>query len=196
MGKEAEVQAVFADGPDRGRLQFEPPKLIFRGRERRVFEGEALKAARAEAGDLVLQGARFALGEKAAANWADAILNPKSRMAKIGVKPGLRVGVVGVDDAALAAELSGEGATIEAEGGELDILFYAADTPNALGDIDRLIPRLAERGALWIVSRKGKAATLKDVEVMAAAKARGLVDNKVVAFSDTHTALRFVRRRS
>lgn len=31
---------------------------------------------------------------------------------------------------------------------------------------------------------------------MAAAKAVGLVDNKVVSFSATHTALRFVRRRS
>jgi hypothetical protein len=47
-----------------------------------------------------------------------------------------------------------------------------------------------------VVSRKGKAATLKDVEVMAAARVRGLVDNKVCAFSTTHTALRFVRRRS
>ena len=30
---------------------------------------------------------------------------------------------------------------------------------------------------------------------MAAAQAHGLVDNKVVGFSGTHTALRFVRRR-
>jgi hypothetical protein len=31
---------------------------------------------------------------------------------------------------------------------------------------------------------------------MAAAKAVGLVDNKVVGFSDTLTALRFVRRKA
>jgi len=31
---------------------------------------------------------------------------------------------------------------------------------------------------------------------MAAAKAHGLVDNKVVAFSPTHTSLRFVRRKT
>jgi hypothetical protein len=46
------------------------------------------------------------------------------------------------------------------------------------------------------VSLKGKAARVKDVEVMAAAKAHGLVDTKVCAFSDTRTALRFVRRRA
>ncbi len=45
------------------------------------------------------------------------------------------------------------------------------------------------------MSRKGKAATVKDMEVMAAAKAVGLVDNKVVGFSETLTALRFVRRK-
>jgi len=42
------------------------------------------------------------------------------------------------------------------------------------------------------VSLKGKAARLKDVDVIAAAKAAGLVDNKVVGFSDTHTSLRLV----
>ena len=37
--------------------------------------------------------------------------------------------------------------------------------------------------------------SLKDVEVMAAAKLVGLVDSKVVGFSETLTALRFTRRR-
>jgi hypothetical protein len=47
-------------------------------------------------------------------------------------------------------------------------------------------------GGIWVVSPKGKGAVLKDVEVMAAAREAGLVDNKVVSFSDTHTALRLV----
>ena len=196
LGTDATVTAIFADGPDRGRLQYEPPKLIFRGRERRVFEGEALRKVRAEAGELVLGDARFALGDKAAASWADAILNPKSRMQKIGVKPGLRVAILGVEDPTLAGEIAAEGAAIDPQGTSLDLVFYAADSAAELAKIGGLLPRVAARGALWIVSRKGKAATLKDVEVMAAAKACGLVDNKVVAFSDTHTALRFVRRRS
>src|SRR5258708_34101763 len=105
MGKEATVTATFPDGPDEGRLQYEPPKLIFRGAQRRVFEGEALAGVRAEGGDLVLaDGARFSLGEKAAASWADAILNPKDRMHKIGVKPGMRTAVLGDAEATLSAE--------------------------------------------------------------------------------------------
>ncbi|MES2724352.1 MAG: DUF3052 domain-containing protein [Pseudomonadota bacterium] len=197
MGKDAQVRATFAEGEEAGRLQYEAPRLLFRGPSRRVFEGEALKGVRAEAGDLVLaDGSRFALGEKAAASWADAILNPKSRLDKLGVKPGMRVAVLNVADAALAGELAARDAAPVTDLAGLDLLFYAADSAAELDGIPALIPALADKGALWIVSRKGKAAALKDVEVMAAAKAHGLVDSKVVGFSDTHTALRFTRRRS
>ena len=196
MGKDAHVAAVVDGAPDQGRLQYEPPKLIFRGRGRHVFEGAALLGVRAESGELVLaDGARFTLGEKQAASWADAILNPKSRMQKIGVKPGMRAGVLGVEDRTLAVELAKAGAEVAVPTADLDLLFYAADSADELARIGELIPRLKPTGALWVVSRKGKAATIKDVEVMAAAKAHGLVDNKVVGFSDTHTALRFVRRK-
>ena len=197
MGKEATVQAQFADGAEEGRLQFEAPKLVFRGVQRRVFEGEALAGVRAEGADLVLaDGSRFTLGEKQAAAWVEAILNPKGRMDKIGVKPGMRAAVMGVVDPTLSTELKASGATPVTELADLDLLFYAADSADALARIDALVPMLSEKGALWVVSRKGKAATVKDVEVMAAAKAHGLVDNKVVAFSPTLTSLRFVRRKA
>jgi hypothetical protein len=122
--------------------------------------------------------------------------NPKSRMEKIGVKPGMRAAVMGVVDPTLSAELGASAAVPVSELKDLDLLFYAADSAADLARVEGLVPLLAERGALWIVSRKGKAATVKDVEVMAAAKAHGLVDNKVVAFSPTHTSLRFTRRLS
>jgi len=197
MGKEAHVAARFADGPDEGRLQYEAPKLIFRGASRRVYEGEALKGVRADGADLALaDGARFALGEKQAASWAEAINNPKGRLDKIGVKPGMRTAILGVADETLAAELAGRGAAPVNDLSDLDLLFYAADSAGELARIGELVPALADKGALWVCSRKGKAATVKDVEVMAAAKSFGLVDNKVVGFSETLTALRFVRRKT
>jgi hypothetical protein len=197
MGKAAEVQAVFAEGPERGRLQYEPPKLIFRGAQRRVWQGEALEGVKADGADLVTaDGTRFTLGEKPAASWAEAILNPKGRMDKIGVKPGMRAAILGVEDADLSAELTARGALPVTELADLDLLFYAADSAEDLARVEALIPMLSQTGALWIISRKGKAATVKDVEVMAAAKSHGLVDNKVVGFSETLTALRFVRRRT
>jgi hypothetical protein len=197
MGRDATVAARFADGSDEGRLQYEPSKLLFRGAQRRVWEGEALKGVRAEGADLVLaDGARFTLGEKQAASWADAILNPKGRLDKIGVKPGMRTAVIGVADDTFTAELAERGAVPVTELTELNLLFYAADSAEALAKVEGLVPALAEGGAMWIVSKKGKAATLKDVDVMAAAKAVGLVDNKVVAFSPTLTALRFTRSKA
>ena len=196
MGKDVDaIPARFADGVDVGRLRWESPKLTFRGQTRRVFEGEALKGLAADGGDLVLaDGSRFTLGSVQAPRWAQAVLNPPARLDKLGVKTGMKVAILGLDDPDFATELAGR-ASVSNEFSELDILFFAADSADDLARIPELIPMLAERGALWIVSLKGKLLRIKDVEVMAAAKAHGLVDNKVCAFSDTRTALRFTRRR-
>lgn len=190
------IAARFADGhADEGRLQWEPPKLVFRGTERRVFEGEALKGVTADRYDLVLaDGTRFTLGVGLADRWAEAILNPPGRLDKLGVKPGQRIGVLNLDDPAFEAELAARQAPVADHAG-LDLLFYGADSGAELARIPDLIPVLAEKGALWIVSRKGKTAGVKDTDVFAAARPAGLTDTKVCAFSETLTALRFVRKK-
>jgi hypothetical protein len=196
VGKEAEVEARWPDGTVvAGRLQYEPPKLIFRGPERRVYSGSLLAGIQAHGRELVLAGGeRFQLPTPAQ-SWVEAILNPKGRLDKLGVKGGLRIDIVNLDDPDFTAELE-TAAPSSRNGVALDLLFYGADSAAELAEVGGLVPRLAERGALWIVSLKGKAARVKDVEVMAAAKACGLVDTKVCAFSAERTALKFVRRRS
>ena len=195
MGKEADVEACWPDGRrERGRLQYEPPKLIFRGAARRAFDAAELVGVRARDRELVLvDGSRFHLPSPAA-SWAEAILHPKGRLDKLGVKAGQRVAIVGLDDPEFIAELARR---VELAGGkELDLLFYGADSAADLARIAGLVPRLAPKGALWVVSLKGKLARLKDVEVMAAARPSGLVGVKVCAFSETRTALKFVRRKA
>lgn len=196
MGRDVDaVPARFADGVDVGRLQWEAPKLVFRGATRRVFEGEALNGIVADGSDLLLAGGeRFTLGAVQAERWAKAIANPPGRLDKLGVKPGMAAAIINLDDPDFAAELSTR-ANPPSAFSELDILIYGADSAEDLARIPDLIPMLADRGALWIVSLKGRLLRIRDVEVMAAAKAHGLVDNKVCAFSDTRTALRFTRRR-
>ena len=51
---------------------------------------------------------------------------------------------------------------------------------------------LQPAGAIWVLRAKGAAASVSESAVMAAGKAAGLVDTKVVAFSETHTAERLV----
>jgi hypothetical protein len=113
---------------------------------------------------------------------------------KLGVKPGARVAINGVEEPSFRSLLA-ERTTDVTDGRPLpdtDLIFLAADSIEQLLQIGKLQRSLRPNGAIWVVSRKGKAATLRDVDVIDAAKAVGLVDNKVAAFSDTHTALRLV----
>jgi acyl-CoA synthetase (AMP-forming)/AMP-acid ligase II len=117
---------------------------------------------------------------------------------KLGVKPGARVAIVDVPDEALA-KLVAERTNDVVYGTPLpgtDLVFLAADSIDELGRLAELRERLRPDGAIWVVSRKGKAATLRDVDVIAAAIAVGLVDVKVVSFSATHTAQRLVIPRA
>jgi hypothetical protein len=75
---------------------------------------------------------------------------------------------------------------------DTDLVLLSADTTDALAPLEALAARIRPNGAIWVVSRKGASATLRDVEVIAAARDAGLVDNKVASFSATHTALRVV----
>lgn len=115
---------------------------------------------------------------------------------KLGIRPGMRVALVGpVDpDGSFAAQLADRTSdvTMGAPAPDTDLVFLAADSDAELAGLRTLRGRIRPNGAIWVVSRKGRTATIRDVDVIAAAKANGLVDNKVVSFSDTHTALRLV----
>ncbi len=121
-------------------------------------------------------------------------VSTRSLLDKLGVKPFQRVSVLGIDDERFWAQLTGrvEDVARDRLRQNTDLIFFAADRPAELRQLARLKPYLVSNGALWVVSLKGKAAKIRDVDVIAAAKAAGLVDNKVVSFSETHTALRLV----
>ncbi len=113
---------------------------------------------------------------------------------KLGIRPGMRVAILGVDDETIRERIT-ERTTDLTEGlpaAGTDVVLLAADSTDELAPLADLATRIRPNGAIWVVSRKGKAATIRDVEVIAAAKAAGLVDNKVASFSPTHTALRLV----
>ena len=121
---------------------------------------------------------------------------------KLGIRPGMRVAIVGAlhddDETTDATEFrsSLRDRTSDIRDGtpepDTDIVLLSADTTGDLAVLARLRPRIRPNGAIWVVSRKGKAATLRDVEVIAAARDHELIDNKVVSFSPSRTALRLV----
>jgi hypothetical protein len=130
----------------------------------------------------------------AALKWAEKIRNPKSLMDKLGVKPGMRVAVFGVDDPDFLVQLAARtgDVTKRVPGHAMDLIFFGTEDSASLVRLGALKRMLKSDGAIWVVHRKGRDATLKDTDVMAAAKRAGLVDNKVAAFSATHTSERLV----
>jgi hypothetical protein len=113
---------------------------------------------------------------------------------KLGIRPGMRVALIGIEDDTIRPLVRDRTSDIT-EGWperDTDVVLLGADSADALAPLEELATRIRSNGAIWVVSRKGKAATLRDVQVIDAAKAAGLVDNKVASFSETHTALRLV----
>ena len=121
----------------------------------------------------------------------------------LGLRPGMRVAIVGAvedddeepEDGLRFAERLAErtaDVTIGPPKPETYLVFLAADSTADLRALARLRPTIKANGAIWVVSRKGRAATLGDVEVMAAGRENDLIDNKVVAFSTRRTSLRLV----
>ena len=125
---------------------------------------------------------------------ADDKISTRPLLDKLGVKPFHRISVIGVGDEAFWARLIDRAAdTVKGRlRKDSDLIFFAVDSLSELQQLSRLKTYLVSNGGIWVVSLKGKAARIKDVDVIAAAKAAGLIDNKVVAFSTTHTSLRLV----
>jgi hypothetical protein len=119
-------------------------------------------------------------------------VSTRSLIEKLGVSSDSRVTLLRVDDPAFLHDLERVGADVSPRlRRETDLIFLSVESISDLGRLAELEPFLRRNGAVWAVFRKGRK-ELREVDVIEAGVAAGLVDNKVVRFSDTHTALRFV----
>jgi len=197
MGAEATCTAHVAGKTASGKARLETSVLQFRGGDLKLsIPFTTMSKVSARAGTLSVTYAEgtasFELGA-AAAKWADKILHPPSRLQKIGVSPSWRVSALGVSDAAFLEEL--EGAVSQLSIGrvvkEADAIFFGVTKEAELARLAKLKAALKPNGALWIIRPKGRP-EISERATMAAGKAAGLVDVKVVGFSPTHTAEKFV----
>jgi len=126
---------------------------------------------------------------------ADAV-STRPLLDKLGVRPGARVALLGLDEPWFEELLADRTHAIEhgSPNGAADLVFLAAESMPDLAPLRNLRAAIAPNGAIWVVMTKGRRATLRDLDVMEAARDAGLVDNKVVSFSDTKTSLRLVIR--
>ena len=196
MGSESICRVSYKGEASEGKALLETAELIFRGDFRLKIPFAQITSLDTSDGELRVgydgDTVVFELGRNAEP-WAQKIRSPRGLLDKLGVKPGMTVTVLGVEDEDFIAQLRGRvGAPSEQLVAEADLVFYEADCVDDLLKLPELRRSIKLAGGVWVVSPKGKGAVLKDVEVMAAAREAGLVDNKVVGFSETHTALKLV----
>jgi len=117
---------------------------------------------------------------------------------KLGIKPGLTISAVHMPNDDTTMKDTSKLATAFSNGKPLansDIIFLGAATASDFGGIKKLIPSLASNGALWVVYPKGRK-EITEMQVLQAGREAGLYDVKVVGYSPTHTALKFVRPKN
>jgi Protein of unknown function (DUF3052) len=118
----------------------------------------------------------------------------RSLFDKLGVAAGQHVALVGPHDEDFVISLNERLAKAASQSlrTEYDVIFLRIDSQNDLAGIVSSRVHLKPNGALWVFHPKGRRASPSDAEVRAAGIAAGLVDNKISAYTDSHTATRFV----
>jgi len=193
MGLEAECTVRAGRKTSAGTALLEAERLVFRGDFSLEIPFEEMKTVSAEGPTLVVrtddQETRFDVGAPVAERWVRLIKEPKGLFEKLDVSPQSRVAVVDVTDSLFVTALRERTASV-AEGRVPEgapIIFFGAETRDALRKIQLLRARMIETGVLWVLRPKG-AKDITEADVFEAIRAAGLVDTKVVSFSKTHTA--------
>jgi hypothetical protein len=200
VGSEAACKAHFGKTKLTGKALLETAELIFRpadGSPSRKLPFSTIKSAQAIDGQLHVQTpngpAIFELG-LTAEKWCHKILHPKTRAEKLGVKPGIHVALLGDFDPDFLREL--RAATKNVHEGKLvatnDLTFLSVDSTKDLASAFHKASKSVKGAAsLWVVYPKGKK-EITEIDVLSTGRKAGLKDVKVVGFSPTHTALKFV----
>jgi hypothetical protein len=196
MGNEVLCTVKFGKQRSEGKALLETSELIFRGDFRLRIPFAAMKSVEAVKGELRVQGpdglAVFDLGDTAA-KWREKILHPKSRIEKLGVKRDARVTVLGKFDEDFLRELAKLTDNVDTAAviHDAEWIFFAAPTKKELSGVGKHAKKMSGAVSLWIVYPKGQK-EITETDVIAAGRNSGLKDVKVVGFSPTHTALKFV----
>jgi hypothetical protein len=202
MGQEAacRVSAASGSGATRsgeGIAHLEPTELRFKGPFALRIPFDTITTFAAARGKLHVTHtggtAVFDLGSQADA-WALKIRYPRGRLDKLGVKPESIVSVLGLaDDPSFREEVTSRvpAASFGRTRKGSTLIVYAVDAIPQLDRLTALRETMHVDGAIWVVWPKGQQA-LREDDVRRAARAQGLVDVKVMSFSETRSGLKLV----
>ena len=174
----------------------EPAELRLRGPLKLSIPTGDMKSAEARAGVLHVKWpggtVDLVLGPDAE-KWALTIRYPRGRLDKLGIKAGMRVAVVGLDDAEFLAELRERTCDVSTSRPkkDTDAIVVAFGKTADLRRLKTLRAAIKKNGMIWAVWPKGRKEFRED-DVRAYALAEGLVDVKVMSFSDTLSGLKLV----
>ena len=195
MGLEADCRATWGRKASAGKARLEEKELAFRGAFTLKIPLDQVRRAEARAGRLEVEwaedAAAFEIGE-ASEKWALRIRHPRGRLDKLGVKPDSRVSVLKVPDRSFLLELKERTAGVSSRlVSRSDLVFTAVGQRKDLARLRSLREAIRRNGAVWVLWPKGRK-ELREDDVRAAALQAGLVDVKVVSFSDTLSGLKLV----
>lgn len=196
MGNEAFCKVRLGEQESEGKALLETSEILFRGDFRLKIPFSTVKSAKAVDGGLWLETAQgavmFQLGSEAG-RWLEKILHPKSRSEKLGVNSGAKVSLIGKFDGEFRREILARTTSVTKgkATAESDHIFFAANSKKELSSLSKITKSLSGAAALWIVYPKGQK-YITENDVLSAGRKAGLKDVKVVGFSPTHTALKFV----
>src|ERR1700674_5189827 len=143
MGNELNCSVRFGKQQSEGKALLETSEILFRGDFRLKIPFSTIKSAKAVDDQLRLQTADglavFRLGA-AAEKWCDKILHPKSRIGKLGVKPGAKVSLIGDFDADFLDEIAALTKSVSKDkiAADTECIFSAADSKRDLGTMPKI----------------------------------------------------------
>ncbi len=182
-----------------GKAHLESTELRFRGSVPFRIPLQQVTAIEVQQGQLRVawpEGkAVFDLGA-AAEKWALKIRHPRSLLDKLGVKPGQRIAVLGIEDESFLADLATRipDASIGRAAKNCDLIFCGLDSLDRCARAIGLVAHLKPGAALWTVFPKGRK-DFGETQVRAILRGAGLIDTKVAAFSATHSSLKWTVAR-
>jgi hypothetical protein len=196
MGLESPCSVSWKGKTSKGKAHLEPGEIVFKGDFRLRISLQDVKKVEARGGELRVSHkdgtAVFALGRDAE-KWALKIRYPRGLLDKLGIKPGASVCVIRVEDAPFWSDLKARtphvssGASTKA----CDVVVVGMRERGDLADLTELKGAIKPEGAIWVVWPKGRKEFRED-DVRGYGPTAGLVDVKVVSFSDTHSGLKMV----